>query len=200
MGREGNIIVPIWKNARYGTAILYFAATPVFRNGLVGWGLNVIILERRWLVTRPDHHIVHRICCHDWGRFCSFHLTTRQKGMDGGYHPSYLRGEQKKSEWDWRPTDGDSLITDWTDSADRKFRLQIHMAVRHPFVVGGCLRSSCEADFKRQSVEIHSCYKQTWGQTNVGAFRKPTVNRVNGEVEALKAVAIKIKLFVDMAV
>jgi hypothetical protein len=34
----------------------------------------------------------------------------------------------------------------------------------------------------------------------VGAFRKPTVNRVNGEVEALKAVAIKIKLFVDMAV
>jgi hypothetical protein len=34
----------------------------------------------------------------------------------------------------------------------------------------------------------------------VGAFRKPTVKSVNGEVEALQAVAIKIELFGDMAV
>ena len=134
------------------------------------------------------------------GDFAHSILPSDKTGTDVGCHLSYLRGEQKVSEWDWRPTNGDSLITDWTDSTDLKFRSQIHMADRHPFVVGECLRSSCERHFKRESVEIHSCYKLTSGRANVGAFRKPTVNRVNGEVEALKAVAIKIKFFGDMAV
>lgn len=61
MGREGIIIVPIYKNVKYGTAILFFAATPVFRNELVGWGLNVIPLKGRWLVSRPDHHVAHNL-------------------------------------------------------------------------------------------------------------------------------------------
>lgn len=64
-GREGNVIVPIYKNVKYGTAILFFVASPVFRNELVGWELNVISLIGRWLVTWPDHHIAHRIYYHD---------------------------------------------------------------------------------------------------------------------------------------
>lgn len=148
-------------------------------------------------MTRHDNHIAHRICCHDWEGFCTFHFTTRQNRNGRRLPPFLLSGGTVGSEWDWSPTDGDAVITDWIDSADRKFRSQIHMADRHPFVVGRCLGSSCEGDFKRQSAEIHSCYKLTWGRTNVGAFRKPTVNRVNGEVEAHKAAAIKIELFGD---
>ena len=80
---------------KYGTAIPFFAATPVFSNELVGWGLNVISFKGSWLVTRPDHHIAHRICCHDWERFCSFHLATRQNRNGLGCHSFYLQANRK---------------------------------------------------------------------------------------------------------